>query len=146
MRGSRKGFSLLEVMVALTILAMSFPVIFGAMSNSLRAERRTGESERRLLQARNKLAELDLLESIRPHDRARGSFEDGTRWQVETFPFVEPFNEGRRSNPHAVVRAVLTLEWDGRNGTRRWEIETYRFVPATGQPIRGLEEQLREIR
>ena len=138
-----RGFSLLEVVVALTIVAMVFTVAFRGISGSLNTLGRVAESDRRLERVRSKLAELDLCPFIRAGDHAEGTFDDGTRWKIDTFGFVPP----SETNPNSVVRVRLGVEWQGRNGPQRREITTYRFVPNPGsEPIRPLEEQLRALR
>jgi prepilin-type N-terminal cleavage/methylation domain-containing protein len=138
-----RGFSLLEVMVALTIVAMVFTVAFRGISVSLDTLTRIEQSNQRLEQARFKLAELDLCDPIRAGDHASGAFEDGARWTVDTSNFIPP----TENNPTSMVRITLAIEWNGRNGPQRREITTYRFMPNPGnQLIPSLEEQLREIR
>ena len=95
--------------------------------------------------ARYKLAELDLIQRIRPNDSASGAFEDGTRWTLETVPFIAPIEEGARKNPASVIRVNLTLEWMGRQGVRRQVIRTYRYQPGETTPIPSLTEQLNDL-
>ena len=138
-----RGFSLLEVIVALTIMSMVLTVVFHGMSASISSITRIEESDRRLTLARSKLAELDLCGPIRAGDNAAGTFEDGTRWRVETSNFIEP----TLTNPSSVVGINLKLEWEGRSGTQRRELKTYRFVPPqVNRTIRSLEDQLRDLR
>src|SRR5262245_52596665 len=85
-----RGFSLFEVIVALTIMSMVLTVVFRGVSGSLNTISRIEESDQRLTFARSKLAELDLCSSIRPGDQASGLFDDGTRWSVETSSFISP--------------------------------------------------------
>src|ERR1700693_4835384 len=97
----RRGFSLLEVLVAVTIIGLAFSAVFAGMSGSLRGLGRVESSERRVEQARLKLAELDLIKRLRPRDSASGQFDDGTRWTLESGPFIAPIEEGPRRNPAA---------------------------------------------
>ena len=138
-----RGFSLLEVMVALTIAAMVFTVAFRGISVSLDTLTRIGQSDRRLELVRSKLAELDLCGPIRAGDHADGVFDDGTCWKVDTSSFV-PATE---TNAGSLVRLTLSVEWAGRSGLQRRETTTYRYVlPQRNQPIPSLEEQLRDLR
>jgi prepilin-type N-terminal cleavage/methylation domain-containing protein len=141
-----RGFSLLEVVVAVTIIGIGFSVVFSGMSGSLRSLDRVEDNDRRLELARYKLAELDLVPRIRPNESASGVFEDGTRWTIETSPFIAPIEEGARRNPASVIRVNLTLEWMGRQGARRQVIRTYRYQPGGTTPIRSLTEQLNDLR
>jgi prepilin-type N-terminal cleavage/methylation domain-containing protein len=141
----QRGFSLLEVLVAVTIIGIGFSVVFAAMSGSLKGLGRVETNDRRVELARTKLAELDLIKKIRPQDSASGTFPDGTRWTLKSSFFISPILEGPRSNPGSVIRLDLTLEWKGRNGLQRQVIETYRYQLADPMPIPSLEDQLRAL-
>ena len=140
-----RGFTLIEVLVAMTIMAMAFSVLFAISSRALDGMRRARDMERRVEFARTRLAELRLIDAIIVGDRASGSLDDGTRWQVEVVPFIEPVVEGPQRNPNAVVRIRLSLEWQGRNQPQKWEIDSYRLVYSSAPPARSLEERLRAI-
>jgi prepilin-type N-terminal cleavage/methylation domain-containing protein len=140
-----RGFSLLEVLVAVTIIGIGFSIVFGGMSGSVRALERVQNNERRVELARYKLAELDLIKKVRPTDSASGVFDDGTRWTVRTSPFILPIEEGPRRNLSSVIRLDLTMEWMGRNGVQTRTVQTYRYQAIDSMPIPPLEEQLRAL-
>ena len=141
----RRGFSLLEVLVAMTIVGFGFSLVFAGMSGSLKGLGRVEDTERRVELARLKLAELDLIKKIRPHDSATGQFDDGTRWTVASFPFINPIEEGPLRNGASVIRIDLTLEWMGRNGMQKRVIQTYRSLQGDSTPIPSLEEQFHAL-
>jgi len=142
----QRGFSLLEVLVAVTIIGIGFSVVFAAMTGSLKGLGRVEVNDRRMELARTKLAELDLIKKIRPQDSASGAFPDGTRWTLQSSLFIPPVLDGPRPNAASIIRVDLTLEWPGRNGLQRQVIETYRYQLAdTTTPIPSLEEQLRNL-
>ncbi len=120
------GFSLLEVMVAVAILGISFSTIMSGMSTSLRTVTRVADSQRRIEQARLKLAELDLIATPRPGQQASGRFDDGTTWRIEVRSFIPP--DIRFAN-RSVVRIALELGWEGRAGPQTWDVSTYRVLP-----------------
>lgn len=143
-RGLRSsGFSLLEVIVALTILTASLTVLFRGFSDSLRVVDRVEANRRRLELVRAKLAELEVLTALRVSDRAEGLFDDGSRWEVELTPFIRP----TETRADALVRVTLTVEWDGANERQRRSIVTYRHIlVSASEQARSLEEQLRGLR
>src|SRR5262245_26018755 len=98
------GFTLVEVLVALTILTMSFAVLFSLASRSLDGMRRARELQKRVEFARTKMAEVRLLSDLEPGDSASGQLEDGTRWRMEIMRFIEPVDEGVLRNPNSVVQ------------------------------------------
>jgi prepilin-type N-terminal cleavage/methylation domain-containing protein len=143
--GYRRGFSLIEVLVAMTLIGIGFSLVFAGMSSSLRNLGRTETNDRCLEQARQKLAELDLIKRIRLNDTATGSFEDGVRWTLQSVPFIAPVEEGPRRNGSSVIRIDLTVECMGRTGTQKRSIETYRFQTADNAPVPSLQEQLQQL-
>ena len=139
------GFTLIEVLVAMTILAMAFSVLFSLSSRSLEGMRRARDIERRVEFARTKLAELRLV-PLQAGDRAGGTLDDGTRWIAEVTPFIRPVAEGARRNLSSVVRVRLSLEWQGRYEPQHWAVESYRFIPADrGTTPIPLDEKLHAI-
>jgi len=141
----QRGFSLLEVLVAVTIIGIGFSVVFAAMSGSIKGLGRAEANDRRVELARTKLAELDLIKKIRLQDSASGKFPDGSSWTLQSSLFIPPVLEGPRPNAASIIRIDLTLEWMGRNGLQRQVIETYRYQLADSTPIPALEEQIRAL-
>ena len=81
-RQSSAGFTLLEVLVALSVLAigaaMTLSAITGALANIRKVQLRT-----RTIQHAETVMELSLLDdAIRQPTTKRGDFEDGTRWSL----------------------------------------------------------------
>jgi prepilin-type N-terminal cleavage/methylation domain-containing protein len=140
-----RGFSLLEVIVAVTLIGIGFSIVFAGMSGSLKSLERIEASDHRLELARNKLAELDLIKRIRLNDSAMGVFPDGTRWTLRTLPFIAPIEDGPRRNAAAVIRIELKLEWMGRHAIQAQTIQAYRYQLIDQPPIPSLEEQLRAL-
>jgi prepilin-type N-terminal cleavage/methylation domain-containing protein len=140
-----RGFSLLEVLVAVTIIGIGFSIVFSGMSGSIRGLQRVEDTDRRVELARFKLAELDLIKKIRPNDTASGVFEDGTRWTLRSSPFIAPIDDGQRRNPASVIRIDLTMEWMGGTGMQKRVIQTYRYQMTDATPIPSLDEQLSQL-
>jgi prepilin-type N-terminal cleavage/methylation domain-containing protein len=135
------GFTLLEVIVAMTILALGFSALFAGMSQSARNVTKLENVQRREMFTRNLLSELDLIQQLRPGDASSGVFDDGTRWRFEIQPFVESIAQ----NPATLVRVELRLEWDTGSGIQRKTIETYRLVKTLTTSAPSLDEQLRVL-
>ncbi len=84
------GFTLLEVLVALTVLAvgtaLTLSVVSGSLGNIRKVQLRT-----RVIQHAETVMELTLLdESIQGPSTLSGDFEDGTRWSVTVNDFEMP--------------------------------------------------------
>ena len=140
MKKHAHGFVLLELIVAMTILGIGFSVFFASMSGSARNINRLERFQTREQSTRNLLAEMDLIQSLRPDDSASGTFADGTRWHLDVEPFVQSLQ-----NPNNLVRIALRLEWDGNSGIQTRTIETYRLPKNVTANARSLGDQLREL-
>jgi hypothetical protein len=131
--------------VALTILGLGFSAVFAGISGSVRSIDRVRSLDQRVELARQKLSELDLLPRIRPGVSAAGQFADGTRWTLQSSPFIASVKDGPQPNAASIVRIVLTIEWTGRDGIQKQSIDTYRYQLDQNQPIPSLEQQLNEL-
>ena len=83
---SRAGFTLVEIIVALAILALSLDVILPAISDALW---RTGEAEAQAEAAslaRSLLVQTGTAVPL-PDGEAAGQFENGFRWQLRVTPY-----------------------------------------------------------
>lgn len=136
-----KGFSLIEVLVAMTLLTMAFAVLFSLSSRSLDGMRRAEDTERRVELARNKLDQMKLISDLEPGDRATGQWDDGTRWMIAVTPFLDPSREAGAGAPlrlDAMLQVRLALEWSGRSGQQSWFVDTYRMVRPRGDRLKSV--------
>jgi prepilin-type N-terminal cleavage/methylation domain-containing protein len=90
LRAKESGFTLLEVLVALAILAvgvaLTLSLISGTLANIRKVQLRT-----RTIQHAETVLELALLDdNIRKPTRFTGDFEDGTRWSVQVDEYQMP--------------------------------------------------------
>jgi prepilin-type N-terminal cleavage/methylation domain-containing protein len=76
------GFTLLEVLITLAILAIGVTLVLSLISGAMRNIRRS-QLKTRTVQHAETVLELTLLDdSIKRPTSLRGDFEDGTRWEV----------------------------------------------------------------
>jgi general secretion pathway protein I len=84
-----KGFTLLEVLAAIALLAFAFAIGLGAMSsalgNSVRGEALTTAT----LEAQSLLDDQGLVLPLSP-GMQQGSFADGASWQLRTSKYAPP--------------------------------------------------------
>lgn len=85
---SRRGFTLLEVLIAFTILAVSLAVVMQSFSTGFNSLEKAGDHAVATLQARSKLAELGQTISLEPGEQS-GEFEDGSTWRMTVEPAAE---------------------------------------------------------
>jgi len=112
--GEGQGFTLLETLVALTIVALGFAYAFSAMPESLGAQDR----------ARNLEAATTLAQSI----LAQAGPTDGTAqkfaWHIDTAPIdARPLQPG----DFAGERERVTVRWTEGQNTRTITLQTIRL-------------------
>lgn len=84
------GFTLLEVLVALTVLAVGAAITISLISGSLGNIRKV-QSRTRIVDHAQTVMELTLLdEAIQGPTTFSGDFEDGTRWSVRVEEYEPP--------------------------------------------------------
>ena len=103
---SRDGFTLIEVLVSVVILAMSLSVLMGIFSSGLKSKRMAQEYNIAVAQADNVLSDILLMsQSIEPGNES-GVFENKSRWTAEISPW-----DGHGEIP-----------WDSRDGKGLFKI------------------------
>ena len=84
------GFTLLEVLMALTIMAVGVTLVLSLVSGSLSNIRKVRVNAR-LIEHAQAVMELALLDdTIQGATSKQGDFEDGTRWSVEVSEMEMP--------------------------------------------------------
>lgn len=141
---SRRGFTLVEVVVAFALLALALAIVLGTLSNAARQVRWSDEAGRAALHAQSLLDDTGVAETLVP-GRREGTFEDGRyRWTLDVEPWVEPPQPGDDEAPAAqpvdpsaprLLRLKLEVRWGapddadaGAAARDRLRVETLRLV------------------
>lgn len=121
MRPSR-GFSLLEILVAFAILALSLGVLYRSVGASARQVVVVSGQERADVLARSL---MEAYESVPPSGLQASGDAAGLSWSVATQPFVTP---QQQANPRAVrLHAVhIAIRWQDGEQQRVLELDTLR--------------------
>jgi general secretion pathway protein I len=119
---SEQGFTLLEVVVALAILAGGFSVVLNLFSSSVRSVDFSGQYLKGVTLANSKINELEML-NFTP-DEFSGDFknEESYHWEVDIAPYDSPLN-----NPKSGIqlqKILLKVFWEDRGQTRNVELST----------------------
>ena len=75
------GFALIEILVAVSVLAISLVVIFQLFSGGLKARKLSEQYARGVFHAREKMAEILLTPDLF-EEETQGEFEDAYEWQA----------------------------------------------------------------
>jgi general secretion pathway protein I len=132
-RAAQQGFTLLEVIVAFTILALVFGALFEVFAGGLAASRDVETHSRAVLLAQSKLAEISADD-----DSASGAtsgifdvnadFEDGPRyrWAASFAPYGE--DELGPADGGTVVPYVVNVEVSWEEGVRERRVALQSMV------------------
>lgn len=125
------GFTLVEVMVAFTILALSVGVVSVIFGNGLRLASAADEQTRALAVAEAKIAEFSVPEKLLP-GLAQGMAGD-MRWQTSVLPFFfDPqTDDGKR--PPDYLRIGVRVFWGEGAAGQSLALDTIRLAPR-GRP------------
>jgi general secretion pathway protein I len=119
---ARAGFTLVEIIVALAILALSLNAILPAISDALW---RTGEAEAQAEAAslaRSLLAQAGSAVALND-GAAAGQFDSGFRWRLQ----VAPYGGADQTMPVRAYKVVAEVSWDDARGERSIALTTLRL-------------------
>ncbi len=130
-----KGFTLLEVMIAVAVIAMSFTALLSAQSQSLSIAARSRFESAAALLARQKLAELELsgFDSL---SSGSGDFEDdfaAYHWQTEVTELTED-EVGIKGSGGMLKSVELTVSGDEKENFTVRTVMMAKIEPAEEQP------------
>ncbi|MEP6714306.1 MAG: prepilin-type N-terminal cleavage/methylation domain-containing protein [Terriglobia bacterium] len=128
---NRRGFTLLEVLVATVIMGVAVTGLIVGLSQTVKNASRLADYDRAVMMGRTRMNEL-LLDASLPLDGAvegrfdpsqSGGVESG--WRAVLKPFEQPPNAG----PGTVIlqQVALQIWWQPISGTRHtMQLESYR--------------------
>ena len=123
------GFSLLEVIVALAIMAMGFVTVLQLFSGSIRSVSLSEQYLKGTTLAHSKMGELEVNNySVTEYE---GIFPDekNYRWQLQVSPHASPLNSKEKNIQLSEV--TLNVLWEDAGKTRDVEISTLKVDGAT---------------
>ncbi len=111
-RASRqRGFTLLEVLVAFVILALSLGVILQIFSLTMRTTSSASAQQQALLLAESRLAELSSLNELRS-GRDQGRIDERFDWSSRIARFEFPDQEPTLESILVPYKIDVTVHWD----------------------------------
>jgi prepilin-type N-terminal cleavage/methylation domain-containing protein len=121
--GDCDGFTLIEVLIALTIFSTSMVVLLGALSQSLSRARESERAMTARVFAQSVLVRLEAGPAPK-FGETSGRSEDGLNWTVDIAPY--PQHDDSHAVLHAAVMSV-TVSW--HDGKRSLTLNTMRLGP-----------------
>lgn len=122
-RHRQRGFSLLEVIAAVLLLAIAFGVLMQVAGSSLNLTRRAAERSEAALWARSKLDSAFALEPVR-RGHSEGRFDATYRWQLD----VTPWPGGPALPNWQLYQLALVVSWGEGGQQRHARFTTLRLV------------------
>lgn len=127
---STGGFTLMETLVAIGVLAVAMVVILQLFSGGLRASKLSGDYTDGVFRAKEIMEEallpVDLSEGVR-----EGRFDNGYRWRSEVV-FLTPLDEDDREQqkelPFDLYRVTVTVWWSSGEKNKRFELSTLKLA------------------
>jgi len=120
----QNGFTLIEVLVALTIFSISIAVLLTVFSDSLSRFRLNEDRSGAEAHARSILAEIGVTRQLQLGE-ASGQVEGGYHWTIKTTPYGS--EDDRAAWPVEAVIVRLSV-WKEGQDNRPVEVTTMKFM------------------
>jgi general secretion pathway protein I len=125
-RDSDRGFTLIETLVAISILAISLVIILQLFSGGLKSSRLSDEYTRGIFHAREKMDEI-LLAGELTEGIINGEFGDGFKWKAEALRFsIEEAKDVKL--PFRAFNIKVDVMWDAGGQAKRFTISAMKLV------------------
>jgi len=147
----QRGYTLLEVLVAFSLLAIGLGLLLAILSGGVRAVANASDSTQATLYAESVLDTLGADQRLQA-GRSAGVYENGRyRWTLDITPFKPLVAAPARGDPNTqdpnlqnfvenvMYRVVLQMQWGARGPGQTLRIETLRaYAPPQGP--QGLQQ------
>jgi general secretion pathway protein I len=122
-RRTARGFSLLETIAAILLLAIAVAALMRVASASLNLTDRLGQTTRADMLAQGKLDGLGIAEPLRPGEYD-GMFDRDYRWHLRIVPWQD--DDPPKDSGLALYRVELHLTWGDTRHPREMKYVTLR--------------------
>lgn len=132
-RRRRRGFSLLEVIAAIAILAIAFAALMQVAGSSMSLTARANERTQAALRARALLDGAFVMEPVR-EGASEGRFDDRYRWHLDVSRYAPPDAPARDGSVDAggMFRLDLDVIWGEGASERHARFSTLRIAGSGG--------------
>lgn len=125
------GFTLLEVLVALSILGVTLTVLFAVFGHSLDRSRETQSRLEARAAASALLAQAEAARTLSYGDSG-GRLPSGMDWTLSVRPYGN--DEDVQAWPAAAAQLTATVRWGGRSAGQSFTLTTLRLLPKEHAP------------
>jgi len=124
---NQRGFTLIEVLVAASVLGIAATALFGLLSKSLSNLRKVEDLHRYELAAQDLMNRVLLLETIPAPATAEGAVDNlGGHWNVRVTPWAPATLE--KKPDQGVLKVEVEVTWPGRSSRRSIEVESLKVA------------------
>ncbi len=134
-KSKQSGFTLMEVLVGVALLGIVYTVLFGVMSTSLRNVGRMAEREKIVRYGQMKMNELMITinRGLQSEVGFAGRFDEKYGWRAIVQDLES--TESTQAPAYVLKRLRLSVDWNGLNGPREYDLETIVWAPGRrGKP------------
>jgi general secretion pathway protein I len=126
---NENGFSLLEVIVALAIMAIGYITVFNLFSASVKSVGTSDEYMRAVQLANSKLSEMEMMNY--EADNLSGTFkeEKNFQWSLDIEPYDSPLNDPDKNIN--LSKIILKVFWGENEKRRNVELVTLKLDGST---------------
>ncbi len=130
-----RGFTLIETLVAVSILAISMAILLQLFSGGLKSSRLSDDYTHGIFHAREKMDEI-LLASDLTEGVIQGKFEDGFRWRAEAS--LLDAHEGKDVKlPIRAFNVKVEIFWGEEEQEKRFAISAIKLIGPGGKDAPG---------
>ncbi len=133
MKSRHSGFTLIEVVVALTLLGLTYAAILGAFSGSLKLLRQASEYQNAVILARSKLEEVWVDPSLdiinRDAEEIYGGVTYSYKIEVRPVNIVEEALKEKVKMPFKLEEILVEVYWGEAGKEKTYALATYKMSP-----------------